>query len=483
MNTLGRVALLAASPGNGEVIPARAQMATTLGFHIILACLGIALPTIVLLAEFIGLKRHDEIAMTLARRWSQAMGVLVAVGAVTGTVLSFEMGLLWPGLMRQYGAVLGFPFGVEGIFFFLEAIFAGIYLWGWRRLAGWAHFWSGVPIAVSGIFGAMSVIAVNSWMNTPGGFTSAGGRITSVNVWAVFFARASVYEMPHMILAAYMVAGFTVAGVYAWGILRGRRDRYHYTGFALGFVPAAVLTPFQIFVGDTAARAIASDQPVKFAAMEYVERTSRQVPEWLGGVYVNGHVYGGLRIPLMDSLLVGFGPGTRVIGWDSVPPADRPPVVWLIHLCFDVMVGLGFLLLLAGLWALWEWWRHRRLPPQRVFWAAGAISGLAAILAMECGWVVTEVGRQPWVVYRLQTTAQAATTNGGVLASLSLVVVGYAVLGAATIVILRMLARRWRRGEAVDLAVPYGPPPGPPSGPPSGPTEKPAGEPAGKTGA
>jgi cytochrome d ubiquinol oxidase subunit I len=302
----------------------------------------------------------------------------------------------------------------------------------------------------------MSVIAVNSWMNQPGGFTQQGGQITSVDVWQVFFNHAALYEMPHMILAAYMVSGFTVAGVYAAGVLRGRRDSYHYRGFALGFVPAAVLTPFQIFVGDTAARAIAADQPVKFAAMEYVARTARQVPEWLGGVYANGHVYAGLRIPDVDSLLVGFGPGTQVTGWDSVPPADRPPVVWLIHLCFDVMVGLGFLLLLAGLWAAYEWWRRRRLPPQWLFWATGAISGVAAIVAMECGWVVTEVGRQPWVVYRLQTTAAAATTNGGVLASLTVVIVMYAVLGAATVAVLRMLARRWRRGD-VEVAVPYGP--------------------------
>ena len=216
--------VVAAAHVSGDVVPARAQMAATLGFHIILACLGIAFPTIVLLAEFIGLRRHDEIPMRLARRWSQAMGVLIAVGAVTGTVLSFEMGLLWPGLMRQYGAVLGFPFGVEGLFFFLEAIFTAIYLYGWRRLPGWAHFWSGMPIALSGILGAMSVIAVNSWMNQPGGFTEQGGRITSVNVWQVYFNHAAIYEMPHMILAAYMVTGFTVAGIYAAGILRGRRD-------------------------------------------------------------------------------------------------------------------------------------------------------------------------------------------------------------------------------------------------------------------
>jgi cytochrome d ubiquinol oxidase subunit I len=447
----------AGARAGAEVIPARGQMATTLGFHIILACLGIALPTFVLLAEFIGLRRSNEVALVLARRWSQAMGVLVAVGAVTGTVLSFEMGLLWPGLMRQYGAVLGLPFGVEGLFFFLEAIFTAIYLYGWRRLPGWAHWWTGVPIAASGIFGAMSVIAVNSWMNQPGGFTASDGRITSVDAWQVYFNHAAIYEMPHMILAAYMVTGFTVAGVYAAGVLRGRRDRYHYAGFALGFIPAAVLAPFQIFVGDTAARAIAHDQPVKFAAMEYVAQTSRQVPEWLAGVYVNGHIYAGLKIPYLDSLLVGFGPGTQVTGWNSVPPADRPPVVWLIHLCFDVMVGLGSLLLLPGLWALYEWWRHRRLPPQRLFWLLGAVGGLAAIVAMECGWVVTEVGRQPWVVYELLTTTQAATTNGGVIASLSIVIAGYAVLGAATIAILRALARRWRRGGQ-EPEVPYGPP-------------------------
>src|SRR6202044_1751855 len=294
--------LLAAAQGGASDVPARAQMATTLGFHIILACFGIALPSIVLLAEFIGLRGRNETAMKLARRWSQVMGVLVAVGAVTGTVLSFEMGLLWPGLMRQYGSVLGVPFGVEGLFFFLEAIFAGIYLWGWRRLPGWAHWWSGLPIAVSGIFGAMSVIAVNSWMNTPGGFTQRDGRITSVDIWQVFFSRSASYEMPHMILAAYMVAGFGVASVYAVGILRGRRDRYHYTGFALGFVPAAILTPFQIFVGDTAARAVAHDQPGKFAAMEYVSQTSRNVGEWLAGVDIGGHIYGGLKIPYLDSL-------------------------------------------------------------------------------------------------------------------------------------------------------------------------------------
>src|SRR5579863_9318935 len=215
----------------GQVVPARAQMATTLGFHIILACLGIAFPTVVLVAEYLGLRRRDNEALLLARRWSQVMGVLVAVGAVTGTVLSFEMGLLWPGLMRAYGGVLGIPFGFEGIFFFLEAIFTGVYLYGWQRLPGWAHFWSGLPVALSGIAGAVSVMAANSWMNSPGGFTLSGGKVVAVDPWQVFFNRASLYETPHMVLAAYMVTGFGVASVYAAGILRGRRDRYHLLGF------------------------------------------------------------------------------------------------------------------------------------------------------------------------------------------------------------------------------------------------------------
>jgi cytochrome d ubiquinol oxidase subunit I len=429
-----------------QVVPARAQMATTLGFHIILACFGIAFPTIVLVAEYRGLRRSDDVAMLLARRWSQVLGVLVAVGAVTGTVLSFEMGLLWPGLMRTYGAVLGVPFGFEGIFFFLEAIFTGIYLYGWQRLPGWMHFCTGIPIAITGLGGAVAVMAANSWMNQPGGFTLRGGKVVAVDPWQVFFNKATVYETPHMILAAYMVVGFLIAAVYAAGILRGHRDRYHRLGFGIPFTIAAILTPVQIFVGDTAARAIAAAQPVKFAAIEYVTRTGRDVPEYLGGFYVNGKVYFGLRIPYADSLLVGFKPSTKVTGLNSVAPALRPPALTLIHLSFDAMVGLAFLLLLAGLWTLLVWRRRRALPRQRWFWWLAIACGPAALVAMECGWIVTEVGRQPWVVYQLMTTSQAATTNGGVIDSLTAVIILYAVLGVVTVAILRMLARRWRRG-------------------------------------
>ncbi|MCW2648756.1 MAG: cytochrome ubiquinol oxidase subunit [Pseudonocardiales bacterium] len=432
--------LLAASAGVG---PARVQMGSTLGFHIVLACIGIAMPTIVLLAEFIGLKFANPVALLLARRWSQVLGVLVAVGAVTGTVLSFEMGLLWPGLMRQYGSVLGLPFGFEGVFFLLEAIFTAIYIYGWRRLGGWKHFWTGVPIAISGIGGAMSVVAVNSWMNQPGGFTLANGQIVQVKPWQVFFNHAFAYETPHMIVAAYMVAGFLTASVYAVGYLRGRRDRYHRLGFAIPFAIAACLAPVQVLIGDTAARSVAADQPVKFAAMEYVSHTSTHVPEYLGGIYLNGRVYGGLPIPSMDSILVGFSPNTRVIGLDSVPADLRPPAPTLIHLCFDAMVGLGTLMLLPGLWWLFSYWRRRGLPRSRIFWLLGFVCGPAAVIAMESGWIVTEVGRQPWVVYHHLTTADAATKNN-VVPTLTAIVVLYTILGVATIAMLRIMSRRWR---------------------------------------
>jgi cytochrome d ubiquinol oxidase subunit I len=308
------------------------------------------------------------------------------------------------------------------------------------------HFCTGIPIAITGLGGAVAVMAANSWMNQPGGFTLRGGKVVAVDPWQVFFNKATVYETPHMILAAYMVVGFLIAAVYAAGILRGHRDRYHRLGFGIPFTIAAILTPVQIFVGDTAARAIAAAQPVKFAAIEYVTRTGRDVPEYLGGFYVNGKVYFGLRIPYADSLLVGFKPSTKVTGLNSVAPALRPPALTLIHLSFDAMVGLAFLLLLAGLWTLLVWRRRRALPRQRWFWWLAIACGPAALVAMECGWIVTEVGRQPWVVYQLMTTSQAATTNGGVIDSLTAVIILYAVLGVVTVAILRMLARRWRRG-------------------------------------
>ena len=237
--------VLAADP-----VPARSQMGSSLGFHIILACFGIAFAAVTMIAEWIGIKRGDATALLLARRWSRVMAVLVAVGAVSGTVLSYEMGLLWPGLMGRFGAAIGFPFAMEGIFFFLEAIFVGVYLYGWNRLPPWVHWWTGMPIVVAGVLGAMSVVAANSWMNSPAGYTLSHGKLTNVDPVSVFFNASTPYETAHMVLAAYMVTGFLIAGVYAVGLLRGRRDRYHRLGFAIPFTMAAITTPLQVMMGD-----------------------------------------------------------------------------------------------------------------------------------------------------------------------------------------------------------------------------------------
>jgi cytochrome d ubiquinol oxidase subunit I len=455
-------AAAAVSSNVSAVNPARGQMGASLGFHIVFSCFGIAFPAIVLIAHWRGIKRGDADALLLARRWSKVMAVIFAVGAVSGTVLSYELGLLWPGLMGQYGPAFGIPFNVEGIWFFVEAIFTAIYLYGWRGLPPWRHWWSGTPMVVAGILGALSVVAANSWMNQPAGFTMRNGVITSVDPWAVLFNSATGYEVPHMILAAYMVAGFLVAGVYAVGLLRGRRDRYHRLGFLIPFITGAIAAPIQLVVGDVAAREVARQQPMKFAAMELVDRTQSGVTEWLGGIYYHGHVMAGIGIPDGDSLLVGFSPHTTVTGWDSAPPGLRPPLPNLIHLSFDGMVAIGTLLLVLGAWLGWFLWFHRRVPRTRWFLVPAALSGVGAAVAMELGWIVTEVGRQPWTVYGLLLTRDAATTAQGVPVTLGVTLGIYAVLTGVTISVPWLMGRRWRnetgQQERVETT-PYGPRP------------------------
>jgi cytochrome bd ubiquinol oxidase subunit I len=443
---------------SSQLLPARSQMAFTLGFHIILACLGIGFPVLMLIANYIGLRREDPVALELAQRWSKVAAVTFAVGAVTGTVLSFEFGLLWPEFTGRFGEVFGLLFTIEGIFFFLEAIFLTIYIFGWKRLGGWQHFWTGVPVAISGIGGAFSVVAVNSWMNQPQGFTlGADGAVTDVDPLKVIFNPAVPYEVPHMILAAYLVTCFLVASVYAVGMLRGRRDRHHRLGLLIPLTVGCILAPIQFIVGDTAAREIAKDQPIKFAAMECVQTTSTNVSEYIGGRCTEDGVKDGIGIPGLNSWLAGFSTDTEVIGLDTVPARDRPPANTLLHWAFDVMVGIGSALILLGLWFGFAWWRRRDIPQTKWFLRAVAVSGVATIVALESGWIVTEVGRQPWIVYEVMRTKDAVTDAGGIWVTFGLVLALYTALGAAAILVLRSMARRWREGDVPDEEVPYGP--------------------------
>ncbi len=450
---------LAASASN--LLAAREQMAFTLGFHIVLSCLGVALPATILLANYLGLKKRDEDAMELAKRWSKAMAVTFAVGAVTGTVLTFEFGLLWPEFMDRYGAAFGVAFAIEGIFFFLEAIFLAIYIYGWKRLSGWAHFWSGVPMVITGIGGAFSVVAANSWMNQPQGFVlDAAGKVSDVEPLKVLINPATGYEVPHMILAAYMVVGFLVASIYASGMLKGRRDRLHRLGLLIPLTIGLIATPIQLFVGDTAARSVADHQPAKFAGMECIQETGTHQTEYVGGICTSDGVKLAIPIPDLDSFLVGFSADTKVVGLNDIPADERPPANTLLHLAFDAMVGIGSALLLLGLWLGWAWWKKRDVPQTPWFLRAVQVSGAGAVLALWCGWIVTEVGRQPWIVQGYMRTEEAVTDAGGIWFAFALVILLYAAIGTVAILVLRRMSRRWREAGADtdETGAPYAPP-------------------------
>ncbi|MEV0074738.1 cytochrome ubiquinol oxidase subunit I [Amycolatopsis sp. NPDC050768] len=443
---------------------ARSQMAFTLAFHIILVPLGVSWAFMVLIANYRALRKDDRAALVLAQRWSKYMAVTFAVGAVTGTVLSFEFGLLWPHFMGTWGEAFGIPFAFEGLFFFTEAIFVAIYIFGWRRLKPWTHFWTGVPIVLAGVFGSISVVAANAWMNAPTGFTAnAQGEIVDVDPLGVIFNDAMPLQAAHMVVAAYLVGGFLISSVYAVGMLRGRVDRYHKLGFAIPFSVAAVATPIQIGVGDTLARWVYDNQPVKFAAIELVPTTSSDVPETLlGHLNADGTVTGGIPIPGMASWLSdpSTGRSTVVQGLDSVPADTRPTILEanVVHLAWDVMVGLGTLLLLLSLWYAAIWLIRRRAPTGKWFLRVAACSGVLAVVTMEAGWVVTEVGRQPWIVYNLMKVEAAATGNAGVWITFIAVIVLYLALGVTTIMVLRSMSRRFRRaGGLADIDTPYGP--------------------------
>jgi cytochrome d ubiquinol oxidase subunit I len=453
------------------LLPSRIQMAFTLAYHIILVPFGVALPFYTLLMEGIGIFRHDPVAIKIARRWSVVMAVQFAIGAVTGTILSFEFGLLWPKMLGRFGAAFGLGFAIEGIAFFLEAIFIGIYLYGWQRLAPRIHFLMGLVLIPAGLLGAFGVLSANSWMNTPGGVTiDATGQLVNVDALAALFTRALPYEFWHFVIAIYLTAGFFVASIYALAWLRGRRDHYQRLAFAVPFTIAALLAPVEVVVGDLSARGLVTDQPSKFAAIEINWKTQSHNPEIIGGLLDDsGKVVWGIAIPSLDSILVGYSPDAVVPGLTSFPADSRPTIVEanITHLAFDLMVGLGSAGAALSAWYFIVLIRRRDLPRSRWFYRASALAGIGAYAAVESGWVTTEVGRQPWIVYDAMRVSDAVTNAPAayVWTMLSVLIVVYAAIAIIFIYLLLRLAARWRRDDLAEVAeapekgMPYGPRP------------------------
>jgi cytochrome d ubiquinol oxidase subunit I len=410
---------------------ARQMQALSFAVHIPLVCFGVAFPVMVLFVEWLGVRTADPVLITLARRWSKVMITLFAVGVVTGTILSFEMGGLWPVFVSRFAAVFGLGFAIEGFSFFTEAIFIAIYVYGWDRLSPRQHMLAGVPVVISGFTGSWMVIAVNGWMNHPAGFKIVGGRVTDVHPVAALFENTYLWhELVHMYLAAYMVTGFVTGSVYAFAWLRGRRSRYEHAALTVALAAASLASLLQGVVGDWAGREVADNQPVKLAAFEGLGATTKGAPEHILGWYSNGRVEYGIGIPRLLSVLAYHDPNATVVGLDSVPAADRPPVN-VVRIAFQTMVGIGTALAGLSLVFLYVWWRRRRLPESPWFWRAVVLAGPLSVVALIAGWVTTEVGRQPWVVYNVMRTRQAVTAASGIPVGYGTLVAIYLALGAS----------------------------------------------------
>ncbi|MEO7083703.1 MAG: cytochrome ubiquinol oxidase subunit I [Gemmatimonadaceae bacterium] len=425
-----------------DLLAARTQMALSLGFHIIFAEIGIAMPLLMVLAEWRWRRTNDEVYLHLAKRWAKGTAILFAIGAVSGTVLSFELGLLWPGFMGFAGPIIGIPFSLEGFAFFTEAIFLGIYLYGWERISARAHLAAGLIVAASGAASAIFVVMVNAWMNTPTGLTQSHGTLTGVDPISGMLNPSSFQQCIHMVLAAYAATGLAVAGLHAGILVWKRPSAFHKHALTLALLvgaPAAVLQPIS---GDVSARVVALWQPIKLAALEGQFETERGAPLRIGGLpnVDEGRTRGAIEIPHGLSLLAYHEFNSEVRGLASFPRALWPPVA-VVHVAFQVMVALGSMMALVGLWSLVVLWRQHTTANSRRLLIALAIVTPFGFIATEAGWTVTEVGRQPWVIQGILKTSDAVTPMPGLVVPMTLFAVLYAVLAAIVVVLMRGLVR------------------------------------------
>lgn len=424
-------------------------MELSLGFHIVFAALGIGMPLLMLIAEGLHLRTGKSAYRDLARSWGKVTALLFVVGAVSGTALSFELGLLWPKFMAFAGPVVGPAFALEGYAFLLEAIFLGLYLYGWERLTPRQHWLAGVPVAVSGTISGVLVVGANAWMQSPRGFVAQAGRVVEVDTFATFANPSWIPLAIHSTLSCFIAVGFAVAGVYAYGILRGRDDDYHRAGLQLGMVLGAISAILQPLSGDRVAKLVNSTQPAKLAAMEAHFHTEAGAPILVGGIpdAATGTVRFGLHIPKGLSFLATGDPDATIRGLHDFPVDERPNVM-LCHLSFQVMVGAGFALMALG--ALFFVVRRLKKSTPRWLLVFVALAAPLGFLALEAGWIVTEAGRQPWIIYHVMRTSEAVTPRTDVGVTLATYTALYLFLAVTLIGLLLNLAkkRHTSRGKA-----------------------------------
>lgn len=398
-----------------DLLAARSQMAMSLAFHIIFAAPGIALPLLMVLAEWRWLRTRDETYLTLTKRWAKGAAILFAVGAVSGTVLSFELGLLWPKFMGWAGGIIGMPFSLEGFAFFTEAIFLGIYLYGWERVSPRAHLAAGVIVALSGAASGIFVVIANAWMNTPTDFRLVEGKPVEIDPSAAMLNPAAFPQVLHMLLAAYAATGFAVAGIHAWMLLRERDNLFHRHALAIALAVGGVTAALQPLSGDLLAQTLAHNQPIKLAAFEGQFKTEAGAPLRIGGLpdVAAGVTRFALEIPSGLSLLAFHDPQATVKGLEAFPRDQWPPVA-IVHIAFQIMVAAGMAMLVVAAWAAYRAWR-RNLVDSRLFLRAVVAAAPLGFIAIETGWVVTEVGRQPWIIFGVMRTAEAVTPMPGLI--------------------------------------------------------------------
>lgn len=442
-----------------NLVAARWQMAISLGFHIIFAAIGIGLPLLMVIAEGLWLRTGQAVYRILARRWAKGAAILFAVGAVSGTVLSFELGLLWPRFMGFAGAIIGLPFAMEGFAFFTEAIFLGVYLYGWDRIAPLAHWLAGLLVATSGAISGIFVVLANAWMNTPAGFVLRNGEAWQIDPIRAMACPAALSETLHMTLAAYAATGFLVAGIHAVLLLRSDvTNPFHRKALAVSLAVGGLASVLQPLSGDYAARVVARTQPAKLAAMEGQFRTERGAPLRIGGIPdpAAHRTRLALEIPFGLSLLSYGDPNAEIIGLDHFAPMDQPDVR-IVHPAFQVMVACGMALAITAVWGAWLAWRHQRVPDGPGFLRVLACVGPLGMLAVEAGWIVTEVGRQPWIIAGVMRTAEAVTPVRGLWISLVAYTAIYLMLGLIVIILLVAMFRT--SPEADEAAGPVSAPP------------------------